>query len=118
MNKQEVAKLLTAISIIDNRVVGVETVEAWHSLVGDYDLDDAMRAVRWHFAESTDYLMPAHIVAGARRAKAERVKVEKRERLQLDAKEAERKAVPPPKCKHEISLLTCKPCLREQYGNE
>lgn len=67
MNKTEVAKLLTLVSTFDSRTVGIDTVEAWHSILVDVDLQDAVTVVRNHFATSTDYLMPAHIVTASRR---------------------------------------------------
>lgn len=67
MNKSEVAKLLTLVSTFDSRTVGIDTVEAWHTILADVDLQDAVTAVRNHFATSTDYMMPAHIVTASRR---------------------------------------------------
>lgn len=67
MTELECAQLLTAISAVDNRTVGVETVKMWHKSIGRLDADVALEAVHQHFAESTVYLVPAHITAGARR---------------------------------------------------
>jgi len=64
VNKTETAKLLTMASAIDNRTVGVETVEAWHMVLGDLDYADASAAMFEHFRESAEYLMPKHIVDG------------------------------------------------------
>jgi hypothetical protein len=64
MNKTEVAKLLTMASAIDNRTVGVETVEAWYMVMGDLDFDDATTAMFTHFRSSTDYLTPRQIILG------------------------------------------------------
>ncbi len=66
MNKTEVAQLLTLVSMFDSRTVGVETVEAWHTILEPFKLDDAVTAVRNHFATQTTYLMPAHVVAGCK----------------------------------------------------
>lgn len=66
MKKAEVAKLLTLISAFDSRTVGIDTVEAWFPIVQDVTPQDAVTAVRNHFATSTEYLMPAHVVAGAK----------------------------------------------------
>lgn len=64
MNKTEVAKLLTMASAIDNRTVGVETVEAWFLVIGDLDFDDATTAMFSHFRSTTDYLTPRQIILG------------------------------------------------------
>lgn len=66
MNKTEVAQLLTLVSMFDSRTVGVETVEAWYTILEPFKLDDAVTAVRNHFATQTTYLMPAHVVAGCK----------------------------------------------------
>lgn len=67
MRKAEVAKLLTLVSTFDSRTVGIDTVEAWHTILEHVDATEAATVVRNHFATTTDYLMPAHIVAGVRR---------------------------------------------------
>lgn len=72
MNKMEIARLLTAIAALDNRKVLEETVEAWYAVLHSYPYGDAAEAVRQHFEDSTEYLMPAHVRAGVKRIKAER----------------------------------------------
>lgn len=67
MDKLELSKLLTTFSLVDHRTVEPETVNAWYDVLGDLDVDFAYRAGVEHFRESTDYLTPAHLVAGARR---------------------------------------------------
>lgn len=71
MNKAEVAKLLTIASMVDNRTVAAETVEAWHMALEKLDFDIAKKAIARHWQESTDYLLPAHIVANSRRIAGE-----------------------------------------------
>lgn len=63
MNYGDTARLLATISTIDNRRLDETTVQAWHGVLGDLDIDECMEAVRRHFAKSTDWLMPAHIRA-------------------------------------------------------
>jgi len=58
----DVHDLLTYIAVLDNRRFGEETVLAWHGIIGHLDIDDCREAVRRHFASTTEYLMPAHIV--------------------------------------------------------
>ena len=72
MNKMEIARLLTAIAALDNRKVLEETVEAWYAVLHSYPYQDAAEAVRQHFEDSTEYLMPAHIRRGILRAREER----------------------------------------------
>jgi len=73
MNKTETAKLLTIASMIDNRTVATETVEAWHMVVGHIDFDLAQEAMNLHWRESTEYLIPAHITKNLPRV---RMKIE------------------------------------------
>ena len=74
MNKLELAQLLTIASAIDNRTVSPETVEVWHPIVAHIEFDIAVEAVQLHFKESDKYLLPAHVVAGARRVQERRLR--------------------------------------------
>jgi len=61
VNLSETSALLALIASVDNRRVEDATVLAWCDILGDLPYSDCQRAVRQHFAGSTDYLMPAHI---------------------------------------------------------
>lgn len=61
MNLSETARLLAAIAAFNNRTIGAADVGAWQSVLGDIELADAMEAVRRHYTESTEWLMPAHV---------------------------------------------------------
>lgn len=61
MNKSEVAVLLGLAAARDQRTVGETDVLAWHEDVGDLDFADAREALRRHYRESTDRIMPAHV---------------------------------------------------------
>lgn len=74
MNLTETNHLLTVVANIDNRRVDDATVVAWQELLSDLPLADCLTAVRSHFRESAEYLVPAHIVAGARQAHRDRVR--------------------------------------------
>lgn len=66
MTLQQVGQLLTLVAMNDNRAWTPETALVWHEILGDLDYDAAVSAMYAHFRESTDYLMPAHIVARVR----------------------------------------------------
>ena len=66
MNYTEMARLLAAISAMDTRRIDEATVATWPGVLGDLGFEDALEAMRRHFARSTDWLMPAHIREGAR----------------------------------------------------
>lgn len=64
MNISDVGALLTYIALGDSRTVTKETAAFWYeALRSDISFDEARSAVSSHFANSTDYLAPAHINA-------------------------------------------------------
>ena len=73
MNVQQTAQLLALIATVDNRQVDRATIAAWHDLVGHLDYAEACEAVREHRRNSTEYLVPAHVVRGVRVARAARL---------------------------------------------
>lgn len=72
MNLAEANRLLTYVASVDGRRIDDATVIAWHSIVGDLHLADCMEAVRRHFANSKDWLMPAHVREAAIKLRDER----------------------------------------------
>lgn len=69
MNQVELAQVLARIQAGDNRVVDRVTVEHWRETIGHLAFQDALEAVVMHFRESTDYLVPAHVIRNARRVR-------------------------------------------------
>lgn len=69
MRLSEAGDLLALISAYDNRHVSEEVSAAWYDLLHPYTLAEAKHAVKKHFNDNTEYLMPAHVV---RIIKAER----------------------------------------------
>jgi hypothetical protein len=61
MNLNETARALALVQSFDRRTVGEADVVAWRSVLTDVALADAEEAIRRHYAEQTDWLMPAHI---------------------------------------------------------
>lgn len=74
---EQVALILNAASQFDNRTVTPEMMVAWHPILSHLDYADAQAAVADHYAHSTTWLMPKHIIEGANEF---RVKREARER--------------------------------------
>lgn len=72
MTKAEVALLLTAASGRDQRTIGDADVLAWHEDLADLDYELAREALRRHYRESTDRIMPAHVRRLARTIREER----------------------------------------------
>lgn len=75
MNTEEVTMLLTRIQVLDNRQVDQLTIEAWEPLMDGVDYEDAVSAVNTHFRTSEKYLLPAHVVDGAKEAKRRRISI-------------------------------------------
>lgn len=74
MNHAEVAGLLGYVAATDNRQPSQAAVLAWSNALDDrLTLTQAKHAVDVHRAESTDYLMPAHINTIVRRIRRERI---------------------------------------------
>ena len=90
MNVEETSNLLTAIQNVDNRRIDDATVLVWHEIVGDLPFADCLMAVTRHFGESTDYLMPVHVVQGAREIERERIRRADHRRALESARPAER----------------------------
>jgi hypothetical protein len=112
MNKTETKKILDIISAIDNRKVGLETIEAWHMVIGSIPFDIAKEALRLAQQDvSVKYLEPRHIYSWAKEAAY---------RLDRDnSKSVEAfSGTPEPTCKHADKLLNCKKCCFELYQQD
>ena len=61
MNAEEASRLLAKCASYDRRKVGEADIIAWYQVLSDLDYDDCTAAVIAHYAETTDWIMPAHI---------------------------------------------------------
>jgi hypothetical protein len=61
VNITETTAALALAQAYDNRTVGEVNIRAWHAILSDCDAVDVMEAIRRHYAEKTDWIMPAHI---------------------------------------------------------
>jgi phytoene dehydrogenase-like protein len=112
MNKIETKKILDIISAIDNRKVAVETIEAWHMVIGFIPYEIAIEALRLAQQDvSVKYLEPRHIVSWAKEAA-----------FRLDRDQSKKPELfhgtPEPTCKHADRLLNCNKCCYELYKHE
>ena len=74
MTRDEVIDLVGAvIAVIDHRTWGDADVDAWEALVGDLDFDECRTAVHLHFRSTDKWLMPSHVRAIVRSARADRI---------------------------------------------
>lgn len=72
MNEPEAFKLLTLASARDNRTVDQPTAKVWATDLKAIDYDEAVAALSLHYSESTDWLMPAHVVRCVTRLRTKR----------------------------------------------
>lgn len=73
MLPSETATLLAMVAAYDRRTVGQADVAAWHTELEPYDLATCTAAVRAHYGESREWLMPGDVV--------QRVKAIRRDRI-------------------------------------
>jgi hypothetical protein len=74
VKKSEVATILAKIAAYDRRTVGEADVEAWaEALDGLVTVQDAMTAVRDHFRESSEWIMPVDIIKRSRGIRSLRI---------------------------------------------
>lgn len=83
MNAEQVAAVVAKIRLGDNRETSREVILEWVDSIGDLVFEDAIEGVRLHRRESTEYLLPAHVRAGARRARDVRERAERVARPQV-----------------------------------
>lgn len=79
MTRAEVVLLLTAAAGRDQRTIGDADVLAWHEDIGDLDYEVARQALRLHYRDSTDRVMPAHIRRLAKVVREEQRRLESHE---------------------------------------
>jgi hypothetical protein len=82
--------VLAACAVFDNRKVvgdqGEQLAEAWFTVLGDLDLIDCLEAVRRHYRDKTEWIMPADIRRGVRAIREERRREQPHEARQLPSR--------------------------------
>lgn len=73
MTPAQTAALLAMCAAYDQRTIGQADVAAWHAALDGIHPDDARAAVVAHYRRSRERIMPADVVAAARRARADRL---------------------------------------------
>ena len=61
MTPADMADVLSAAGIYDERTIAEADVAAWHAAAGQYDREDALAAVVRHYTDSTEWMKPAHL---------------------------------------------------------
>jgi hypothetical protein len=80
MNSGDILDLLEYVQLGDARTIGKADVEQWQKIIPPHiTLTEAMEAVEMHRRESTNWLMPAHIIANVKKLNLERRREEARQ---------------------------------------
>ena len=67
MNEPEAFQLLTLASARDGRKVSPSVAKVWAGDLARVDLDVAVEAATLHYRESSDWLMPVHVIRNSKR---------------------------------------------------
>lgn len=84
MELAEVALVLAKAAAYDRRTIGEADARAWHEVLGDVELVDALAAVARYYRDETEWLMPAHLRRLARTCRDERRRLEGRQSEALE----------------------------------
>jgi hypothetical protein len=109
LNISETRELLQDIAAIDKRNITPETIQAWHSVLGNLSLEVAKQAHLMARKDlSVNYLEPRHIYGWAKEA------ISVLQRNKPKPAEPERASTPEPNCRgHKTRITECKPCIKE-----
>jgi hypothetical protein len=67
MKESEAFQLLTLASARDGRKVSQSVARVWADDLARIDIDVAVEAATLHYRESSDWLMPAHVIRNSKR---------------------------------------------------
>jgi len=73
MDEREAFQLLTLASARDGRTVSQAVARVWAGDLESIALGDAIQAAQLHFRESTDWLLPAHLIRNVKRSQETRL---------------------------------------------
>jgi hypothetical protein len=74
MTPTDAAALLTLAAAYDNRKPDKDAAAAWAAALGNLEAPDCQKAIVAHYRESSDWLMPVHIITRVRAMRVERMK--------------------------------------------
>ncbi|MER7331635.1 MULTISPECIES: hypothetical protein [unclassified Micromonospora] len=78
MTPGDVARLLGTCALYDYRETSKHDAVAWYAVIGDLDFEEASEAVRRHYRDSTERIMPAHVRAIVKQIREEQRRLEQR----------------------------------------
>lgn len=69
----DTGKVLLTIQAFDNRTITEEMTLLWHELLEPYTLQDCVQAVKDHYEESKEWIMPVDIISRVKQIRSYRV---------------------------------------------
>lgn len=73
MTPAEAQVLLSMAASVDNRKPDPDAAKAWAAMLNGLRLEDCIQAVREHYTDSTEWLMPAMVRTRVKRIRAKRI---------------------------------------------
>ena len=74
MKPTEAAALLTIAAAYDNRKPDADQAKAWAMILADLRFEDCRAVILEHYTKSREWLMPADVISGVKRLRAERLR--------------------------------------------
>lgn len=74
MTPTDAAKLLTLAAAYDNRKPDPDAAAAWAAALGNLSPRDCNHAIVAHYRESSEWMMPVHVITRVRAMRVERMK--------------------------------------------
>jgi hypothetical protein len=84
MTPEETARVLAKCAAFDRRTVGRADILAWHEVLSDLPVEDALQAVTAWYRERTEWVMPASVRSLALEVADQRRRVELRARIEAE----------------------------------
>jgi hypothetical protein len=73
MTPSQAAIILGVSAAFDRRTVGEADARSWSDVLDGIDFDDAIQAVKNHYAKSRDFLYPSDVIAGVKAIENQRI---------------------------------------------
>lgn len=73
MTPNDAARLLAIAAAYDNRKPDATSAQAWALALDGYRAEDCQQAIVAHYQTSTEWIMPAHVIAAVKKARASRI---------------------------------------------
>jgi hypothetical protein len=73
VNPNDAARLLAVAAAFDNRKPDSTSAQAWALALGDRRFEECQRAIVEHYQTSTEWIMPAHVIAAVKKVRTGRL---------------------------------------------